>query len=98
MNFTVYHARRPNFGIDGHQPFDHNHFKAVGVVEAGSPDSDYRLTNHEDKPWWDNLEVAKHVGTPRSTSVGDVLVGSDGKAYRCEVDGWSMASGNSPTE
>jgi hypothetical protein len=50
--------------------------------DLGVDDMDraYELTNHIDKPWWDNAGV-KLVGEPkqRSTSVGDLIYVDGGK-------------------
>lgn len=51
------------------------YYQLVAVVEAGTLEEAYRLTNHIDHDWWENALVRTLATTPpRSTSVGDVLV------------------------
>ena len=105
MQYTVFHAKHPNFGFGGHPEFNtdvvqsdgkasrhcdtQKDFKAVAVVEAKSVDDVFRITNHIDQSWTKNPEVVRYVGQPRSTSVGDVVVEQSGTAFRCEMAGWS---------
>lgn len=62
----------------------------------------FPLTNSIDGPWWENegvtanfdspafFEVEEHPGVKgtRSTSVGDVILLSDGRWLRCASVGW----------
>ena len=58
------------------------YYQLVAVVEAETLEEVYRLTNHIDYDWRENALVRTVATTPpRSTSVGDVLVRSDGQAW-----------------
>jgi hypothetical protein len=65
-------------------------YKMVAIVVGMDVETAYRLTNHIDSPWWENEGVTL-IGNPehRSTSVGDVVIMSDGRVLRCEPQGWS---------
>ena len=76
--FIVYHKKQPTF-IDGLlannsvvRPVNRDDYIQVAVVECGSYEDVFRLTNHIDFDWWKNKQVKWHVKT-RSTSVGDVV-------------------------
>ena len=51
----------------------------------------FKLTNNIENAWWYNEEVTPmfNGGTCRSTSVGDMVLLSSGKKYKCEMAGWS---------
>ena len=95
ITVSVYHANKPTFGF-GDPPFNKNNFTLVALVEVPEDRSDewddwaFQCTNHIDRPWWENEGVTL-VGEPkqRSTSVGDVVVRSDGKIFRCDFTGWT---------
>lgn len=89
MKFTVWHAIRPTFGFSGHPEFIEANYKRVAIVESQSVTDVYRITNHVEGSWTRNPEVVQFTGTPRSTSVGDVVVAETGTTYRCEMTGWS---------
>lgn len=64
----------------------------VEVAECATEDlcEIFQLTNHIDKAWWLNEGVLKTVDAQiRSTSVGDVVVLSEGTAYVCRTLGWT---------
>lgn len=61
-------------------------YDLVAVVEAADIEQVYGLTNHIDKPWWENQDVEVKLRS-RSTSIGDVI-SSDNKKYRCVSVGW----------
>jgi hypothetical protein len=48
------------------------------------------LTQHAEAPWDIEHPMALNPdpGTPRSTSVGDVITVDDRVAYQCDHDGW----------
>lgn len=65
----------------------------------------YELTNSIDWPWWENEGVAANFDSPaffevegregkgtRSTSVGDLIMLSDGRWLRCASVGWVEVS------
>jgi len=93
----VAHAKNPNFGYaspeapDPKYPEDFTVVAMVEVPDGQEPDPDlaFQLTNHIDKPWWENEGVTL-VGAPRhrSTSVGDLVVMPDGKILLCKTCGW----------
>ncbi len=100
MAIRVYHAINPTWGHDTHPTFPHE-FAHVATVDV--PDDlhyeVYRLTNSIDCGWWENDAVTAHTeastfrevdgirGT-RSTSVGDLIILSDGRVLRCARAGW----------
>ena len=93
----VAHAKKSNFGFP--RPVYPADFEVVALVEVPdgtvpNPDQAYQLTNHIDKPWWENAAVTL-VGAAnhRSTSVGDLVVMPDGKILRCENLGWAELQG-----
>ena len=51
----------------------------------------FMKTNNITDAWWTNEGVTKMFGeaTCRSTSVGDMVLLSSGKKYKCEMAGWS---------
>jgi len=98
----VYHALKPSFGFGPRLSFPEE-FKHVADVAI--PDEEYpqafELTNSIHCPWWENSLVSpilenfqEHDGVrgERSTSVGDVIVLSDGRAMRCAMVGWESIS------
>ena len=89
MKMTVYHAKEPNFGMGKHPPFDQDHYEKVAELKALSPEGAFEMTNHIDKPWWENKGVLRHKDKARSTSVGDVIVCEDGRKWRVEMVGMS---------
>jgi len=84
---TVWHANLPVFGR-GDPEFSAENYTLVALVDGESVDDAFFLTNHVNRPWWENDGVTL-VGEPkvRSTSVGDVVV-RDGESYRCARFGW----------
>ena len=68
-------------------------------LEVAECDSDdlgeiFEITNHIEQAWWLNEGVRKTIESQvRSTSVGDVIVLSNGSAYVVATIGWS-AIGN----
>ena len=65
----------------------------VEVAECATEDLGeiFELTNHIDQEWWLNPGVIKTIDVPvRSTSVGDIVVLSNGAAFVCRSMGWSM--------
>jgi hypothetical protein len=82
-------------------------FDKVATVDL--PDEQYagayRLTNSIERGWWENEGVEAHtesdafrtvegVRGTRSTSVGDVIVLSDGRVMECASVGWAEIYGN----
>jgi hypothetical protein len=91
MKYEVFHAKNPNFGFGGHPAFVPENYEKVAEVEVENVDEAFRVTNHIDEPWWKNPEVKWHKDqSRRSTSVGDVVVGPDGKRYLCDMVGWKV--------
>jgi hypothetical protein len=83
----VWHAQHPTFGI-GPAPKWPDEFTKVAEVATDSVEEAWGLTNHVDRPWWDNPGVTLLVPKQaRSSSVGDVLV-VDGRPFRCASVGW----------
>ena len=83
----VYHAVDPTFG-QHFLPLP-SEFQLVAEVEDADLERAFHLTNHlEDAGWPENEGVTCFVASPRSTSVGDILVSPDGIAHLCESVGW----------
>jgi hypothetical protein len=83
-DWLVYHCTEPQH-LFSLQPElwkeRERYYQLVAVVEAGTLEEVYRLTNHIDHDWRENALVRTLATTPpRSTSVGDVLV-RDGQAW-----------------
>lgn len=86
----------------GSFPADYLKVATVDVADADYGEVFY-LTNSVDGPWWKNKGVAAHFDSPaffeveehpgvkgtRSTSVGDVIVLSDGRKMECKSVGWA---------
>ena len=51
----------------------------------------FMKTNSINSAWWTNEGITKMFdgATCRSTSVGDMVLLSSGKKYKCEMAGWS---------
>jgi len=96
---SVFHAVSPRFGL-GTETKDHRY---VHVADVNIPDEDhaaaFEMTNTIDHYWWENAGVTANFESPafremngmkgtRSTSVGDVIVLSDGSALQCASFGW----------
>ena len=69
---------------------------ALVDVEKGATDmkkleTAFMKTNSITDAWWNNEGITKMFGgeTCRSTSVGDMVLLSSGKKYKCEMAGWS---------
>ena len=67
----------------------------VDVEKAGTDmkklETAFMKTNSINSAWWTNEGITKMIGeaTCRSTSVGDMVLLSSGKKYKCEMAGWS---------
>lgn len=83
----VWHAKNlSGFGYGfGREPSWPTDYELVAEVSGPSIDFAFERTNHIHGFWWENTGVAL-VGEPnrRSTSVGDVVVDTDGVAHRCD--------------
>ena len=69
---------------------------ALVDVEKGATDmkkleTAFMKTNSINDGWWNNEGIIKMFDgkTCRSTSVGDMVLLSSGKKYKCEMAGWS---------
>ena len=67
----------------------------VDVEKAGTDmkklETAFMKTNSINDGWWVNEGITKMFdgATCRSTSVGDMVLLSSGKKYKCEMAGWS---------
>ena len=67
----------------------------VDVEKAGTDmkklETAFMKTNSINSAWWTNEGITKMFdgATCRSTSVGDMVLLSSGKKYKCEMAGWS---------
>jgi hypothetical protein len=78
MKFEVWHAHPPNFFGDVARAASFPRgYLMVAEVETADLDAVFRLTNHIGTSWTENAEVTviSTVTGPRSTSVGDIIVG-----------------------
>lgn len=64
-------------------------FQPVAEVKTNDLNEAFHLTNHIDAPWHTNKDITinKDVVSPRSTSVGDLLV-RDNEAFIVEFFGF----------
>ena len=86
--YKVYHARKPTYGRRPH-PHWPKGYELVAEVEATGLHEVFCLTQHLYNCFWpDNPGVSFSCRPVRSTSVGDVVVTPDGRAYRCAPVGW----------
>jgi len=88
-------SHNPNFASRHFEPKDedlikdfYQEAKVVAIVDTNDLDEAFRLTNHIDHPWQNNLEIVKCFWPkPRSTSVGDFMqIGDD--VYVVEMIGF----------
>ena len=96
---SVFHAVNPKFSISsGAEDSTYVHVADVDVTDSEHAAA-FELTNTIDNYWWDNPSVTANFESPafremngmkgtRSTSVGDVIVLSDGSALQCASFGW----------
>jgi len=84
----VFHAKKPTFGEFPHPRWPEG-YRCVAVVQTTDLEKVFRLTNHHEEDWTSNPGVCCPDPRQRSTSVGDVVVGPDGRMWRCEDFGWS---------
>ena len=67
----------------------------VDVEKSGTDmkklETAFMKTNSINDGWWNNEGITKMFDgkTCRSTSVGDMVMLSSGKKYKCEMVGWS---------
>lgn len=90
MKYEVYHAFNPTFSDSKPCQFP-SEFEKVAEVECENLGCLYKLTNHINSDWTTNPEVKWRKGSgrnTRSTSVGDVVVDSNGNALMCMSVGW----------
>lgn len=100
MKMYVYHSKEMQFGHEQVARISlrtiHEEFDAVAIIEGDEAASEdaledaFELTNHIDRPWWEN-EGVRLCKESRSTSVGDLVVierGEREEFWRCERVGW----------
>ena len=69
----VFHNPRTDFfRVNPSDVFTITPDELVAIVDTDDLDEAYRLTNHIDKPWYENTEV-QTIRKSRSTSVGDFM-------------------------
>jgi len=76
-------------------PQDFHHVATVDVADEDM-DKVFKATNSVDGGWWNNEGVTAHTDSPafngekgtRSTSIGDRIVLSDGRVFKCSPAGW----------
>ena len=101
MAIRVYHAIRPTFGFGDSTTPRPEEFAHVATVDVSDDlhHEVFRLTNSIESYWWENEGVTAHTDAStfrevngikgaRSTSVGDLIVLSDGRILRCANFGW----------
>jgi len=94
---TVYHLKREFyrdsiFCFGDYTPKFPDDYDRVATLPTNDLGIIWRLTNHVDEDWTKGKHVHMHADDARSTSVGDVVVTSDGVVHRCERLGWSVLS------
>lgn len=88
MKYQVYQKIEPDFmAAENPVNFPEGFEMVAEVVTDGHLEKVFELTNHIDKPWWENTEVKCHRKR-RSTSVGDVVVDEEGRKHFCDMAGW----------
>jgi hypothetical protein len=61
----------------------------VAALFADNLETVFHMTNHVDEDWTENKLIQLFSGNEhRSTSVGDVVIGPDGTAWKCCSAGW----------
>lgn len=93
MRYSVFHEKNPMFGIKwmgdaAPKSVNLADFDKVAEVDCTDLEDVFRVTNNIDTDWQNNPEVKWSVKRARSTSVGDVVITSDGKAFLCDHVGW----------
>ena len=89
MKFSVFHKIETDFWDTDPDPVNFpKGFEEVATVDTADINGVFRLTNHIDCEWWNNVEVTL-VKESRSTSVGDVVVDAEGNRFLCDKIGWS---------
>lgn len=91
--FQVYHLRNSLFAVGDEVPeFNERNYMLVAAVAASHIEDVYMLTNHIDRPWPQNEGVLliNPSSSPRSTSVGDVIIEENGVRNICDIVGWKV--------
>jgi hypothetical protein len=67
-------------------------YTLVATVEGDDVEKAFELTNTIDHSWWENEGATALFDDSgcRSTSVGDVVVMSDGRQLECAPFGWKL--------
>jgi hypothetical protein len=86
--YKLYHTYNPMTWRRPHPPWPGN-FRHVADVEARDLEEVFDIANHVDQAVEMGMMVC-HEDNLRNTCVGDVVVGPDGRAHRCEACGWSV--------
>jgi len=90
MRYTVYHWKNTKYRGNGKYPDD---YEKVAVIETVGLEKVFEKTNHIDKDWTENEEVAElFEPMPRSTSVGDVIINGNGIKFVVEPFGFKLYS------
>ena len=90
------HATEPTFQeVENRQALDLNDYQTVGLIWATDLEDLFRKTNHIDAAWHEKarndiqyLRPRENGRPPRSTSVGDLAIDSDGVIWCCAICGW----------
>jgi hypothetical protein len=94
----VCHARKPNFMCPESDPDLKlpwpDAFEPVALVKSSNLNVAFELTNHIDRAWQENETVEPLVKRARSTSVGDVILDSEGRVHRVANFGFVEEIGN----
>jgi len=82
----VYHATQPTFNAEV-TPKWPEEYDLVAEVKSEDLEKVFELTNHISCAWWDNDGVTT-VKKSRSTSIGDIVITSEG-TFLCDTVGWT---------
>lgn len=86
--YRVYHATNfpPPFPFT--PPPWPDGYRLVAEVQGSSLETAFARTNSIERHWSQQPGVTCYDLHARSTSVGDVVVNPEGRAFRCEGIGW----------
>lgn len=85
----VYHGKNFMNMSAGHAQWPED-YKLVATVDAPTREMAFEMTNHVEKDWAKNDGVTAEPGLHRSSSVGDIMVLSNGEIHKVAPIGWTL--------